>query len=129
MVFLGKEISSKRTYSEETAIKIDKEINKIIDGAYEKGKSIILDNFSVLDRIAKLLLEKESITSDDIVKIIKEEKGEDINVNIYRIKDEAEPKPKKITKRKRKTSSLKKKEETAGIKVKKKRGRPKKENV
>ncbi len=100
MVFLGKEISSKRSYSEETAIKIDSEVNKIISEAYERGKKIILDNFTVLEKIAQLLLEKESITSDDIVKIIKEEKGEDVDVNIYKIQVE-EPKIKKKSTRKR----------------------------
>ncbi len=110
MVFLGKEISSKRSYSEETAVKIDNEVNKIISEAYERGKKIILDNFTVLEKIAQLLLEKESITSDDIVKIIKEEKGEDVDVNIYRIQVE-EPKSKKKpakkrTVRKRKTTRV-----------------------
>ncbi len=120
MVFLGKEISSKRTYSEETAIKIDNEVNKIISEAYERGKKIILDNFSVLEKIAQLLLEKESITSDDIVKIIKEEKGEDVSVNIYKISDDGDNK-KKAVKRKRVT-----RRKTSSSAVKKKRGRPKK---
>ncbi len=129
MVFLGKEISSKRSYSEETAVKIDKEVNKIIENAYEKGKSIILENFSVLERIALLLLEKESITSDDIVKIVKEEKGEDISVNIYKISDSTDSKKqKKATKKKSKKTRLKKTEEKA-VKSTRKRGRPKKENV
>ncbi len=103
MVFLGKEISSKREYSDDTAIKIDKEIHKIIEEAYETGKSIILENSVILEKIAELLLEKESINSDEIVKIIKEEKGEDVIVNTYDIGT------KKKAKRKRKTKTTSKK--------------------
>jgi cell division protease FtsH len=105
MVFLGKEISSKREYSDDTAIKIDKEIHKIIEEAYERGKSILLENTTVLERIANLLLEKESISSEEIVKILKEEKGEDIAVNIYNI--EKKPKPKTRKKRAVKTKPQK----------------------
>ena len=70
MVFLGRDLMSHNEYSEETSQQIDKEIKKIIDQAYANSRRIILDNRAKLEIIAQQLLEKESLTSDDIAAIL-----------------------------------------------------------
>jgi cell division protease FtsH len=70
MIFLGRDLMSHNEYSEETSQQIDKEIKKIIDQAYASSRRIILDNRAKLEIIAQQLLEKESLTSDDIATIL-----------------------------------------------------------
>ena len=70
MIFLGRDLMSHNEYSEETSQQIDKEIKKIIDQAYANSRRIILDNRASLETIALQLLEKESLTSDDIATIL-----------------------------------------------------------
>ncbi|MDO8601674.1 MAG: ATP-dependent zinc metalloprotease FtsH [bacterium] len=61
MVFLGKEITTAKNYSEETAQTIDSEMRKIIDGAYKKAREIITTRRNKLDQLAHHLIEKETI--------------------------------------------------------------------
>ncbi|HOW44729.1 MAG TPA: ATP-dependent zinc metalloprotease FtsH [Candidatus Aminicenantes bacterium] len=70
MIFLGRDMMSHNEYSEETARKIDAEIRKIIDQAYAHARQIILDHRAQLETIAQQLLERESLTSDDIALIL-----------------------------------------------------------
>jgi cell division protease FtsH len=74
-IFLGREISQHRDYSELTAQKIDDEVRNIVTNAYEKTSKLIKDNVDTLHTMAKALLEKETLDSKDIDKImgIKEE--------------------------------------------------------
>ena len=74
-IFLGREISQHRDYSELTAQKIDDEVRNIVTNAYEKTSTLIKDNVDTLHTMAKALLEKETLDSRDIDKImgIKEE--------------------------------------------------------
>jgi cell division protease FtsH len=65
-IFLGREISQHRDYSEMTAQKIDEEVRDIVTGAYEKANQLITDNLDTLHRMAKALLEKETLDSKDI---------------------------------------------------------------
>lgn len=66
MVFLGRELMYHNEYSESTAQKIDSEIKLILDTAYQKAKKVIVDNKDKMQIIAELLLEKESLTSEEI---------------------------------------------------------------
>ncbi len=61
MVFLGKEIGEQRNYSEEIARQIDREVRRIIEGAYDKAISLITENRSKLDEIADRLLKEETL--------------------------------------------------------------------
>ncbi|MBN2345325.1 MAG: cell division protein FtsH, partial [Candidatus Aminicenantes bacterium] len=70
MIFLGRDLMSHNEYSEETSQMIDKEIKKIIDQAYANSRRIIMDNRENLETIALQLLEKESLTSEDIAAIL-----------------------------------------------------------
>ena len=64
-VFIGRDWGSTKPYSESTANEIDAEVKSIIDTCYSKAKELILNNIDVLERSAKLLLEKEKITREE----------------------------------------------------------------
>ncbi len=78
MVFLGKEIHEKRDYSEKTAQLIDEEVSKIVNEAYSMAQNILKEHKPVLEKIVKVLLEKETIERDEFAKLAdgKEDKSE-----------------------------------------------------
>src|SRR5690606_28023110 len=65
MVFLGREISEQRNYSDEVAARIDSEVREIIDRAYERATEALTTHREVLDRLAALLIEKETIEHEE----------------------------------------------------------------
>ena len=65
-VFLGKDLSQERDYSEEVANKIDKEVRSIIDAAYAKASNILSKNKRKLKKIAKNLIERETLEGDEL---------------------------------------------------------------
>jgi cell division protease FtsH len=65
-IFLGREIAQHRDYSEDTAIQIDKEVKRIVNGGYEKAKNILLSNRETLERIAQALLEREVLDANEV---------------------------------------------------------------
>ncbi|MGD9033194.1 MAG: ATP-dependent zinc metalloprotease FtsH [Desulfobacteraceae bacterium] len=69
-IFLGREIAQHRDYSELTAQKIDEEVRSIVTSAYEKATKLIKDNLDTLHRMANALLEKETLDSADIDRIM-----------------------------------------------------------
>jgi cell division protease FtsH len=69
-IFLGKEFSRHRDYSEKTAISIDKEIRSIITSKYHEAKKIIEENRDAVKRIAETLLERETLNADEMEKVI-----------------------------------------------------------
>lgn len=75
-VFLGRDYGHTRDYSESVAAKIDAEIKRIIDEAYDKCQQLISGNMDKLKDIAELLLEKETIGSEDFEALFEEEKAE-----------------------------------------------------
>jgi len=72
LVFLGKEISEQRNYSEKIAAKIDKEVEKIIKEAERKAKNILLKKKKLLEKIAQTLIKKETIEKEEFENLIKE---------------------------------------------------------
>jgi cell division protease FtsH len=71
-IFLGREIAQHRDYSEDTAVKIDEEVRRIITENYERAKKLLSKNLDLLHRLAKELLDKEVLDNNEIEKIIKE---------------------------------------------------------
>ncbi len=65
-IFLGREISQHRDYSEDTAIKIDQEVRRLADTAYKAAIDIVSSKREYLDKIAAALLEREVIDANDI---------------------------------------------------------------
>ena len=69
-IFLGREISQHRDYSEETAKKIDEEVNKLIKKCYNQAKNTLNENIDILHQLAELLLEKETVKGDELDNLI-----------------------------------------------------------
>jgi len=69
-IFLGREIAQHRDYSEDTAIKIDLEVRRLVDEGYSRAKSLLSDSRDVLTRIANALLEREVLDANEIKMIV-----------------------------------------------------------
>jgi cell division protease FtsH len=65
LVFLGREISEQRDYSDAIAEKIDAEVRRIVDEAYKTAKGILTKHRAELDAVAEALMEKESINREE----------------------------------------------------------------
>ena len=72
-VFLGRELTSRRTVSERTAQQVDDEVSRVINEAYNRAMDTVTAHRDLLERIANALLERETLTRDDIALL---EKGE-----------------------------------------------------
>ena len=66
MVFLGREISEQRDYSDKVAEQIDQEVHALVQGSYDQAKQILTDNQESLERIAKYLIQYESVEGDQL---------------------------------------------------------------
>jgi cell division protease FtsH len=64
-VFLGRDYAQTRNYSEEVASRIDAEIKKIVQEAYNKAERLLTENMNRLHRVAEALLEKEKLEADE----------------------------------------------------------------
>ncbi len=69
-IFLGREIAQHRDFSEDTAIKIDQEVKRIISEQYEKAKQILMNNKEGMDRLVAALLEHESLDANQMKRAI-----------------------------------------------------------
>jgi cell division protease FtsH len=65
-IFLGREIAQHRDYSEDTAIKIDGEVRRIVSSAYDTARSILETNRETLERIAIALLDREVLDASEL---------------------------------------------------------------
>lgn len=72
-VFLGKDLGKPKEHSETTQVEIDNEVRAILDSQYQVAKKIVSENIDTLHRLAKAVLERETLDSDDIEKIMKGE--------------------------------------------------------
>ena len=69
-IFLGREIAQHRDFSEDTAIKIDEQVKKIVTAQFERAKAIIEENRETMIRLAECLLERESLDGVEIRRIV-----------------------------------------------------------
>ena len=69
MVFLGKEFTEQRDYSESVAEKIDIEVKQLVCDAYDRAREILLEHREVLDKLAERLLEQETIEAAELEEI------------------------------------------------------------
>ncbi len=69
-IFLGREFTTHKDYSEETARNIDAEVAAIVSSSYEKSKKLLQDNIDILNKIADELLEKEVLNMSELDVII-----------------------------------------------------------
>jgi cell division protease FtsH len=76
MVFLGKEITSSKDYSEQTAVLIDSEVRAIVEKAHAQALALLKDNIDKLHLLANTLLERETIDGDEMDRALRGEKLE-----------------------------------------------------
>ncbi len=69
-MFLGRDIAAERDFSEETAAIIDDEVGQLVSRAYACAKKLLQDNRHVLDRIATLLIERETVDAEELQQIL-----------------------------------------------------------
>lgn len=77
-VFIGRDYQEKAMYSEQTAAEIDVEVKKILDFNYARTKKILTQNRELLDNLAKLLLEKETVYKEEIDLLIEGKTVEEV---------------------------------------------------
>jgi cell division protease FtsH len=69
-MFLGRDIVAERDFSEETAAAIDDEVRKLVEVAYQRAKDVIVSNRHILDTLANMLVEKETVDADELQELL-----------------------------------------------------------
>ncbi len=80
-IFLGRDIVKEKNYSEETAQKIDSEVRRIIDECYERAIKLLEENKEKLEKLARALLDKEVLQTEEVKQIIGHESEENRKTN------------------------------------------------
>ena len=78
-VFLGRDFHEERNYSEEVAAKIDVEIRNMVDASYDNAVRLLTENRDIMDRIVQVLLEKETISGEELNRLMS---GESISPEV-----------------------------------------------
>jgi cell division protease FtsH len=94
-VFLGRDISSKPHYSDKVASEIDNEVHQIIEGCYINAKRIIEEKIEVLNELSETLIDKETLTKEEALKILCKIKS---GKNEQCLKEEESKKKKRVLK-------------------------------
>ena len=79
-VFMGRDIASDRDFSNETAAAIDEEVRNYVDQAYSRAKKVLIENRHILDRLAEMLIEKETVEADELQDVLA---NNDVNNGIF----------------------------------------------
>ncbi len=69
-VFLGRDIASDRDFSDETASAIDEEVRNLVDQAYRRAKEVLVENRFILDKLAEMLVDKETVDADELQELL-----------------------------------------------------------
>jgi cell division protease FtsH len=70
--FLGRDLMEDRNYSEEVASAIDQEVRRIIDECYDRARNILIANRARMRHVVEVLLEKETIETDEFIRLMEE---------------------------------------------------------
>mgnify|MGYP003623166427 CR=1 FL=1 len=65
-MFLGRDIVAERDFSEETAAAVDDEVRTLVDVAYRRAKEVLINNRHILDQLAQMLVDKETVDSEEL---------------------------------------------------------------
>jgi cell division protease FtsH len=68
--FLGYELAKGKDYSEETASSIDREVRRLLDESHQKAHNLLSTKRELLDKLASMLLEEETIGREELIKIL-----------------------------------------------------------
>jgi cell division protease FtsH len=91
--FLGREFSTEPDYSDEIAREIDDEIRRIVESAHQTAKKLLNDRHDDLDRISKLLLERETIDAEQFVELLEGKPEAEVFADEEEPAKPAEPEP------------------------------------
>ena len=69
-MFLGRDIAAERDFSEDTASTIDQEVSDLVDVAYKRATKVLVDNRAVLDELAELLVEQETVDAEELQELL-----------------------------------------------------------
>ena len=69
-MFLGRDIAAERDFSEETAAAIDDEVRNLVEQAYRRAKEVLVNNRSILDQLAEMLVDKETVDADELQDVL-----------------------------------------------------------
>lgn len=69
-MFLGRDIASDRDFSDTTAAAIDEEVRKLVDEAYQRAKEVMLNNKHILDKLAEMLIDKETVDAEELQELL-----------------------------------------------------------
>lgn len=92
-IFLGRDMEAHNSYSEETAGIIDEEVHKIIESAHERAVKLLTENRKVLDNMARLLVERETIYTDEVDMLLEGKSVEEICAYMDSKEKESEENP------------------------------------
>jgi len=76
MIFLGREISEQRNYSEKVAEEIDEEVRRLIDRAYHTAKQVLTEHREKLEEVVERILEDETLEGDELTRLLEAKVGE-----------------------------------------------------
>jgi cell division protease FtsH len=69
-MFLGRDIAAERDFSEETAATIDEEVSQLVEEAYRRATAVLTENRSVLDELAEMLVERETVDAEELQELL-----------------------------------------------------------
>jgi len=69
-MFMGRDIASERDFSDETAATIDDEVRSLVEQAYRRCKQVLVENRHVLNQLAELLIEKETVDAEELQELL-----------------------------------------------------------
>ncbi|BAS54353.1 MULTISPECIES: ATP-dependent zinc metalloprotease FtsH3 [Leptolyngbya] len=69
-MFLGRDIAAERDFSEETAAAIDDEVRNLVEQAYRRAKAVLVQNRPVLDKLAEMLVDKETVDAEELQELL-----------------------------------------------------------
>ena len=69
-MFLGRDIAAERDFSESTAAIIDEEVRSLVDEAYHRAKQVLTGNRSILDQLARMLVDKETVDAEELQQLL-----------------------------------------------------------
>lgn len=68
--FMGRDIMAERDFSEETAAAIDDEVHNLVEQAYRRAKEVLINNRLILDKLAELLVEQETVDAEELQELL-----------------------------------------------------------
>ena len=92
-IFLGRDMEAHNSYSEETAGIIDEEVHKIIEAAHERAVKLLTEHRQVLDNMARVLIERETIYTDEVDMLLEGKSIEEVYTYMDTKEKQAEENP------------------------------------